>query len=137
MKAVKTVAVRDNNDGSADLTTETTTTVLTEQTYELLKKLVRIILPGFSALYFGMAQIWGLPAAEQVVGSVALFTTFIGLILGVSSSRYNASEAGINGEFLVAEDDGGAAGYRLVLHDDPEVLKDQESITFKVKKRTF
>ena len=61
---------------------------LTDKWYEFFKKLVRIILPAVATLYFTLAQIWGLPNAEEVLGSITAFTLFLGVVLGVSNANY-------------------------------------------------
>ena len=110
-------------------------TVMKPGVYDVVKKLVQVILPAFASLYFGLAQIWGLPAADEVVGTAALVTTFLGVSLGISHNRWKSSDAGTVGEFVVQEDGGGAAGYRLVVNEDPEAMADKERITFKVNKQ--
>ena len=40
-------------------------------------------------LYFALAGIWGLPYGEQVVGTITAVDTFLGVILGISTSQYN------------------------------------------------
>ena len=35
------------------------------------------------------AGIWGFPYAEQVVGTITAVDTFLGVLLGISSSQYN------------------------------------------------
>lgn len=59
------------------------------KTYDVLKWIAQILLPALGALYFGLAQIWGFPYGEQIVGSVAVIDTFLGVILGISTSNYN------------------------------------------------
>lgn len=110
------------------------TTVIKPDIYDLMKKFVQIILPAFSALYLGLAQLWEWPEPEKVVGTVALITTFLGICLTISASRYSQSDAGTVGDFVVMEDGGGAAGYRLALNAEPEAMADQERITFRVQK---
>lgn len=129
MRGINKVAVTDNDNNVVR-----ETTVLSESIYNFLKNCVRIILPAIASLYFGLSQIWGLPAGEQVVGTIALLTTFLGVVLSVSANRYNEAEAGIDGDVLVREDPGGVAGMTLALNSDPELLADQQTITFKVKK---
>ena len=48
-----------------------------------------ILLPAIGALYFTLASIWGLPYAEQIVGTITGIDTFLGVILGISTSKYN------------------------------------------------
>lgn len=61
---------------------------LSNKAYDVLKWITIIVLPAISALYFGLAQIWGFPYAEQVVGTIAVICTFLGAILGISSANY-------------------------------------------------
>ena len=63
--------------------------VLSSTAYENLKWTVSIVLPAISAAYFGLASIWHLPYAEEVVGTFAVIATFGGALLGISTSRYN------------------------------------------------
>lgn len=57
--------------------------------YDILKWIAQILLPALGALYFGLAQIWGLPYGEQIVGTITVVDTFLGVILGISTSNYN------------------------------------------------
>ena len=59
------------------------------KTYDVLKFIAQILLPALGTLYFTLAQIWGLPYAEQIVGTIAAIDTFLGVLLGISTSSYN------------------------------------------------
>lgn len=63
--------------------------MLSNKVYDVLKWIAIICLPAISALYFGLSQIWGLPFGEEVVGTIALISTFLGALLGISSANYN------------------------------------------------
>lgn len=106
---------------------------LSDKTYNILKWAVVIVLPAIGTLYFALAEIWGLPAAQQVMGSILAVQAFLGVVLGLSSRSYNASDAKYNGDVNVIE---GADGlvYELALNGDPEDLKNMEEVTFKVQK---
>ena len=65
---------------------------LSNKTYDILKWVSQILLPAVGTLYFAIANIWGLPYSAQVVGTVTSVDTFLGVLLGISSSQYNASE---------------------------------------------
>lgn len=56
-------------------------------TYNILKWTTLAFLPATAALYFTLSTLWGFPYGEEIVGSVAALTTFMGLLLGVSKSR--------------------------------------------------
>lgn len=64
--------------------------LFTGQLYDRLKFTAQILLPGLATLYFTVAQIWGLPKAEELVGTIVAVDAFLGLLLGLSSSRYDA-----------------------------------------------
>lgn len=79
---------------------------LSARMYDFLKQLVQLILPALGTLYFTIAAIWGLPAAEEVVGTLAAVATFGGVVLGISKSRYDNSDERFVGEtFLTLTDD--------------------------------
>lgn len=57
--------------------------------YDVLKWIAQILLPAVGTLYFALAQIWGLPYAEQVVGTITAIDAFLGALLGISTHYYN------------------------------------------------
>lgn len=63
---------------------------LSNKTYDILKWIAQYLLPAAGTLYFALAQIWGLPYGEQIVGTIAAVDTFLGVILGISSANYEA-----------------------------------------------
>lgn len=106
--------------------------MLNNRTYDLTKRLVTVILPSFGALYFGLSQIWGLPAGEQVVGTIALLTTFLGIVLNVSLSQYQNSDAAFDGKVVPIED-GGRTAYSFQLDEGvAQKLDSASAIRFRV-----
>ena len=57
-------------------------------TYDVLKWIAQILLPALGTLYFAIANIWGLPYGEQIVGTITAVDTFLGICLGISSDKY-------------------------------------------------
>lgn len=106
--------------------------MLTGRTYDFVKRLVQIVLPAFATLYFTLAKIWDLPAADEVVGTIAAVTTFLGVALGISNHQYESSGAAYDGVVTV-EEDVDRLVYGLVLNDDPDNLVDKKSLTLKVQ----
>jgi len=72
---------------------------LTDRAYDVLKFVALVLLPGFSTAYFGLAQIWGFPNVEQVVGTGTTIDTFLGLLLKSSSSKTT------DGQMVIVNDD--------------------------------
>lgn len=64
---------------------------MSNKMYDNLKWIAMILLPAIGALYFTLASIWGLPYTEQIVGTITGIDTFLGVILGISTSKYNKS----------------------------------------------
>lgn len=108
--------------------------LLSNQSYDQLKRLVTLVLPAIGAFYFALAGIWGLPAAEQVVGTVAALTTFFGVVLNVSGRSYNNSDEKYDGQLNVVETEGSKV-MQLELNAGPEVLEQQKEVSFRVVKQ--
>lgn len=102
------------------------------RTYDFIKKLVQIVLPAVATLYFTLAAIWGLPWAEEVVGTLAALTTFLGVLLGISSKMYEASGNKYVGRMVVVEREENGPMFSLELKGDPMELTDRKEITFEV-----
>lgn len=62
---------------------------LKNETYDVLKFIAQIVLPGLGASYFGLAKIWNFPYGEEIVGTITVIDTFLGTLLGLSTSQYN------------------------------------------------
>lgn len=65
---------------------------MSNKVYDVLKFIAMIFLPALGTLYFTLAQIWNFPYGEQVVGTIAAIDTFLGAILGISTSNYNKDD---------------------------------------------
>lgn len=65
---------------------------MSNKTYDILKWIAQILLPGIGTLYFALAGIWNLPMAEQVVGTITAIDTFLGVLLGISTANYNSKK---------------------------------------------
>lgn len=109
--------------------------ILSPKMYDFFKNLVQVGLPAIASLYFGLSSIWGLPGAEQVVGTIALFTTFLGVVLKISSNTFNALEPEHDGDMVIEHAEDGRKIFALQLNGDPEKIAEQGSVSFKVVHR--
>lgn len=66
--------------------------ILPDKFYDAMKFVALVLLPAIGALYFGLAQIWGLPKAEEVVGTITVIDTFLGVVLGISTKRWSDAQ---------------------------------------------
>ena len=62
---------------------------MSDKTYDILKWIAQLLLPALGTLYFALASIWGFPFGEQIVGTITALDTFLGVILGISTARYD------------------------------------------------
>ena len=62
---------------------------MSNKTYDTLKWIAMYLIPAIGTLYFALAGIWGLPYGEQIVGTLTAVDTFLGVVLGISTSKYN------------------------------------------------
>jgi Putative phage holin Dp-1 len=108
--------------------------IFNDTVYNVLKRLVQVVIPAISSLYFGLGNIWGWPYIEQIVGTLAVFATTIGVMIGISSKQYNASGAGYDGNLVLNQDETGKKVFSLELNQPPVDLETKDSITFKVNK---
>lgn len=109
--------------------------LLSNRSYDILKRIVTVVLPGLGALYFALAQIWGLPMADQVVGTISAVNVFLGVVLGISTKAYNNSDVRFDGEVDVVEENDGKKTFVLALYNEPDQLQSMDEVRFKVNKK--
>lgn len=65
---------------------------LSNKAYDIMKFVAQILLPAVATLYFALAQIWDLPLAEEIVGTITAVDAFLGAVLGISTAQYNKEQ---------------------------------------------
>lgn len=65
---------------------------MSDEVYDVLKWIALILIPAIGTLYFALAGIWGFPYAEAIVGTLTAIDTFLGAILGISTSMYKKNQ---------------------------------------------
>lgn len=65
---------------------------MTNKVYDVLKFIAQILLPAIGTLYFALAEIWGMPYASEIVGTITAVDAFLGAMLGISTAQYNAEK---------------------------------------------
>lgn len=108
---------------------------MSNKLYDILKKFVQLVLPAAGTLYFTLASVWGLPAAEQVVATLAAIATFLGVVLQLSSNQFNKVNdiTGSTGDMVITRKPDGGLVYTYELNEDPLDLAGMNKITFNVK----
>lgn len=110
-------------------------TLMSNAVYDSLKFLVVVVLPATGALYFGLASIWGLPKAEEVVGSIVVLTTFLGVVLQISNKSYTNSDERFDGDVNI--DSFPEEGYsELKFSLDPKAIEVKDEIVVRVNRKS-
>ena len=110
------------------------TSLLSNKTYDFIRFLVELFLPGLGTLYFALSQIWGLPYGEAVVGTVVAVTVFLGSLIKVSRAKYTPAESVIGGKLVVDETDPEKDTFMFEVDMPLFDLKDGDILNFKVQK---
>jgi Putative phage holin Dp-1 len=100
--------------------------LISNSTYDLLKRFVTLVLPGLATLYAALAAIWGLPNPEAVVATFAALATFGGVLINFSTKSWNESNAKYDGELITVgyDEDSGLPNLQLnVTSDVNELIK--------------
>lgn len=108
--------------------------LLSDKAYKALNFCAVVAFPAAGTLYFGLAQIWNLPSAEEVVGSIVVVDTFLGALLKTGEASYKNSDARFDGDIHVTQKPSGVKSFELALNTDPHELDQKDEITFKVIK---
>lgn len=108
--------------------------VLTGKSYNALKFIVTLLLPGFGTLYFTLATIWHLQFGEEVVGTVAALALFLGIGLKWFEQNYDKSDAQFDGALKETLDDEGNPTPYLEFKKELDDLSNQDTVKLKVSR---
>lgn len=108
--------------------------ILTNRLYDYLKFVAQILLPAAGTFYFALAGLWGFPEPEKVVATIVALDTFLGVVLSLSSLRYNNSNAKYDGVINITDTPSGGKQASLILknYENPADVVQQKEVTFKV-----
>lgn len=98
-----------------------------DKVYDILKWIVMIVLPAIGTLYFALASLWGLPHADQIVGTISAITTFLGVCLKANCAGYDG-----DGSLVIDTTDPQTDKYSLNLAIDLNELPKKKSVTLIV-----
>ena len=67
--------------------------ILPNKLYDILKWVALLFLPTFGKVYDEIADIWGLPYADEISRTVTAVCVLLGALLGVSNVRYYMAQS--------------------------------------------
>jgi Putative phage holin Dp-1 len=104
--------------------------MVTGKLYVYLKWAAQIFLPALGVLYFALTDLLGLPATEQIMGTILIIDLGLGVILGISQMHYKKQ---ISSGVMRIDEIGDKITYSLELDEDPVILADKQEVRFKVQ----
>lgn len=104
--------------------------ILNNKMYDQLKFLALVLLPALGTLYFALAGIWGLPAAEQVVGTIVAVDTFLGIVLRISSAQETSFDGYL--EQKGSDPDTGIPHLAMTVTKDPSKIVEGQYARLKI-----
>lgn len=108
--------------------------LLTNRSYDLFRDGAQIGFPAFITLYTAVATIWQWAHTTEVVGTLAAFNVFLGVVVKIAARQYESSGAKYDGTVTVIdrpEDD--ARDIKFSTTTDPYVAASQKEIVYKVE----
>lgn len=66
---------------------------LTNETYDVLAFIGRVVLPALSVLYATLGEIWGLPFTKEIPLTITAIDLFLNTLLGISANTYYKAQA--------------------------------------------
>lgn len=102
---------------------------MSNQLYNFLNSLVKIILPALGTFYFTMSGLWGFPAADKVVGTITALCLLLGFVI-------NAARKGwvVDDTILVDDSDPENVNFGFEKNLQLENLNDGQYLALKVHK---
>lgn len=61
---------------------------MSNEAYDLLKKIALYFLPALATLWLTIGKIWGIPYTTEIGATLTAIDVFIGACLGISSKNY-------------------------------------------------
>lgn len=111
--------------------------LLSSNAYDILKMITQYWLPAAGTLYFALSAIWGLPYAEQVVGTITALVLFLGVLLGYSKHYYDLSAEKYDGNLVVDTSNPTKDTYRFDFTTPLEKIEGKKEITLKIENPTL
>lgn len=105
---------------------------LPNKLYDILKWIAQLVLPAIGTLYFALANIWGFPYGEEIVGTITAIDAFLGVILGINTAVYKASSDYGDGTMWVTNA-GGKDNYSFEMSAPIEDIEKKSELTLRVK----
>lgn len=106
--------------------------LLGNEIYDFFKDATTIYIPSLGVLYAALAAIWHWGFSVEVVGTAAALTTFLGVVLKISSNRVANLPTQYDGSLIANDPDPEKDTYRLEFDKNLPDMANQKQVTLKV-----
>lgn len=107
--------------------------LISNQTYDFLKRMVTIVLPGLAVLYAALEAVLSLPNPGAVVVTLAALTLCGGVLMAISSKSWDNSQGKYDGSLSIIGDDldTGIPDLQLTITNDPNEMVKKDVLYLK------
>lgn len=105
---------------------------MSDKMFNTLRWIAQLLLPGLATLYSAVGALWGLPYVLEIVGTISAVNVFLGGLLGLSRSAYNALEAVTDGTVVIDTRNPDKDVWSLVLNTPLSEIEGKDSVTLTV-----
>lgn len=107
---------------------------MTGRLYDKLKFIALIGLPALGTLYFTVAGLWGLPFANEIVGTITAVDAALGLWIKYLSTQHDKIPEIVAGDLVVSDnpEDGARELYLALSKAGYDLLPKSNRVTLKV-----
>lgn len=108
--------------------------LLSNRSYDILKFVVSILLPGLATFYLGLDQLWNLPYETQISGTLTAASVFLGFVMRTSSKKYANQPVEYDGDLIAVKIGSEPTDLLLSLdtQEQAEQIRHKDEVTFKV-----
>lgn len=106
--------------------------LLSNQTYDLLRRIVTILLPSMTTLYAVSEAVWDPPNPVAVLGTLGALALLGGLLMAISTKSWDNSVGKYDGTLTIVGDDPdtGLPNLRLNVLKDPMKLTNNKTLYY-------
>ena len=107
--------------------------IIPSKLFDVLKWMTLILIPAIVAAVINLGDLWALPNAGKIAGTIAIFNTVLGVAIGVSAIKYNASDEKYDGVIDPMTANSQTSENALRLSTDEYDAANQKEVLLKVK----
>ena len=99
---------------------------LGNKTYDILKWIASLLLPGVTTLWLSIGKIWNIPFTAEIGATIAAITVFMQVVLGISKKNYEGE-----GE-LIVDGNGNVSEFKIQNDTSIHELTEKNNVMVKV-----